>query len=112
MKPTPKLTSIDLRLRVIEDGGLLFNHLQSLPQTARTDRVRSLALTGLMFELSMRGGGLPYPIMMQPVSATNPLPPVPQAAAEPSVAPEGEPVTQSDADFLEDELAAYFDSKK
>lgn len=111
MKPTPKLTSIDLRLRVIEDGGLLFNHLHNLPPTARTDRVRSLALTGLMFELSMCGGALPYPIMMNSVSATNP-PPVPQAAAEPSVAPEGEPATQSDADFLEDELAAYFDSKK
>lgn len=109
MKPKP--TSINLRLRVIEDGGLLFNHLHSRPQNSRTDRIRSLALTGLMLELSMRGGALPYPIMMQPVSSTNPLPPVPQAAEQRPVAPEGQPAKLSDADFLEDELAAYFKDK-
>lgn len=58
---TSKSGFIDMRMRFTDDGGLLFNHLKSLPANARTDRVRSLALTGLLFEMGIRTGTPPSP---------------------------------------------------
>lgn len=57
----PKNNFIEMRVRVTDDGGLLYEHLQSLSRHIRTARLRSLSITGLLFEMGLTGGALAFP---------------------------------------------------